>query len=261
MKNIIETTSIIEFQKVFETYQLCEYECLYISIGSKYNQKMVEYKTLTNSKYIKETNAQWQMLPGFVQYKKTISICIDRFENKDIKQQNTTILKEFINPNTTFIICDLDGTIQLFEEIIHYIITRLNICSIHKDKFIIVNYLKFINPNHTEAYLESKLSLCIQNILSKTAYNNCLYEWFGYQPNLYNIIYRYNCRSIYYLLPIVVDILQKNIHNNEFTIFNITVLFGKTINTEMLRAFLKNIYDITLIDSMKSFYEYNQFAS
>ena len=210
MNNIIETTGIIEFQNVFEQYTLSEYEYIYISIGSKFNQKIIEYP-MAKQTIKKVSNAKWQMLPGFIRCKKTLSICIDRFENKEIKQENTRILKTEKEPNIEIIVCDIDGSIQLMEQMVRYITNSLNNQSISKNNVIIVNYIRFIHPNHTEIYLEEQLSSCIQKIVEKTPYNNCFYEWFGYQSNLYNIIYRYNNRIVYHIIYCIQNILQKKV--------------------------------------------------
>ena len=159
------------------------------------------------------------------------------------------------------VICDLDGTLQLFESMITFLIGQLSIYHVHQNNVIIVNYIRFISPNHTENYLEENLSSAIYKILEKTTYANSFYEWFGYQPNLYNIIYKYNCRVIYYLLSRVIDILQKNIKNSHLSTLNMCVLLGKSLDTPFLSTFLKNTYDITIEDDMKSFYDYHQFSS
>lgn len=224
MNKIIETTGIIEFQNIFQTHCLTDYEYIYISFGSKNTQKI--------------SNTKWKMIPGFIYNKKNILVlCIDRFENNKIKKINKNIIKQHIplNKNINIIICDIDRTIQLFEIIIINIIQRLTIYSINKEKVFIVNYYRFTSPNHIEKYLEQNLSLCFQKILVKTVYSNCFYEWFGYTPNLYNIIYRYNIRIIYNILPIIY-------RNNECSIENI----------KLVDLFLKNIYDITMIHTMKS---------
>jgi hypothetical protein len=230
MNKIIETTGITEFQKIFQTHRLTDYEYIYISFGSKYYLPK-------NTKKI--SNAKWKMIPGFIYNKKNILVlCIDRFENNKIKKINKNIIKQHIlsDRNINIIICDIDRTIQLFEILIINIIKRLTKYSINKEKVIIVNYFRFTTPNHIEKYLEQNLSLCFQKILVKTVYSNCFYEWFGYTPNLYNIIYRYNIRIIYNILPIIYC-------NNEFSIEN----------NQLIDLFLKNIYDITMIHTMKSF--------
>jgi hypothetical protein len=261
MNKQIETTGINEFKTVFETYTLSDYECIYISLGSKYNEELIEYQYPINQTIQKRSNAEWQMLPGFVRSKKTLAICIDRFENENVKHVNRNRIENIMNEHITMIICDLDGTIQLFESIITIIIQQLAIYSIHQNTVIIVNYIRFISPNHTENYLEENLSSSIHKILEKTIYGNSFYEWFGYQPNLYNIIYKYNCRNIFHLLTFVIRILQKKIKNNHLSTSNIDVLFGESLDTPFLATFLKNIYDITVLDTMTSFYDYNQFAS
>lgn len=255
MNQYIATTGIDNFKEVLNTYDLYEFKCIYISLGSKYNERRIEYSIPNQQPVTKMSNATWQMIPGFTRYKKTLSICIDRFENENIKEENKRMILPLLEDNIHFIVCDIDGTIQLFESIISFIIDRVRIFSITPENVIIVNYLRFISPNHTENYLEEKLSPSIQKLLSKTDYSNCFYEWFGYQPNLYNIIYRYNNRIIYNILSCVCKILQKKIRNNELSATNINVLFGESINTQFLEIFLKNTYDITdLHDIMKSFY-------
>jgi hypothetical protein len=258
MNQITETTGITEFKSVFETLALSDYECIYVSLGSKYNEQFVEYQYIMNKTIRKRSNAEWQMLPGFVRCKKTLAICIDRFENENIKRRNYNILEDIVSENVTMIICDLDGTIQLFESIIHIIIQQFAIYKIHHNMVIIVNYIRFINPNHTENYLEQHLSSSIYKILSKTVYSSSLYEWFGYQPNLYNIIYRYNEQFISCILSTVISILQKKIKNDSLSTSNIHVLFGELLATPFLSTFLKNTYDITILDDMKSFYEYDE---
>ena len=261
MNKLIETTGVTEFKSVFETYTLSDYECIYISLGSKYNEKMIDYQYQIHETIRKKSNAEWQLLPGFVRCKKTLAVCIDRFENENVKQENINILEDIVNENITMIICDIDGTIQLFESMITFIIQQLSIYSIHQNNVMIVNYIRFISPNHTENYLEENLSSSLYKILEKNIYSNSLYEWFGYQPNMYNIIYKYNCRIIYYLLSRVICILQKNIKNTHLSTSNMYVLFGKALETQFLATFFKNIYDITIIDNMKSFYDYNQSTS
>jgi hypothetical protein len=224
MNKIIETTGITEFQKIFQTYSLTEYEYIYISFGSKY---------YLPKKTQKLSNAKWKMIPGFICNKKNVLVlCIDRFENNIIKKINKNIINQHIpsDRNINIIICDIDRTIQLFENLIINIIQRLKIYSINKEKVTIVNYYRFTSPNHIEKYLEQNLSSCFQKILVKTVYSNCFYEWFGYIPNLYNIIYRYNNRIIYNILPIIYC-------NNAFSIENI----------KLFDLFLKNMYDITMI--------------
>jgi len=255
MNQYIATTGIDNFKEVLNRYDLSEFKCIYISLGSKYNERRIEYSIPNQQSVTKMSNATWQMIPGFTRYKKTLSICIDRFENEYIKEENKRVILPLLEDNIHFIVCDIDGTIQLFESIITFIIERVCIFSISPENVIIVNYLRFISPNHTENYLEEKLSPSIQKLLSKTDYSNCFYEWFGYQPNLYNIIYRYNNRIIYNILSSVCKILQKKIRNDELSATNINVLFGESINTQFLEIFLKNTYDITdLHDIMKSFY-------
>jgi hypothetical protein len=257
MNKLIEINGITDFKSVFETQTLSDYEYIYISLGSKHNEEIVEYKYQLNESIRKLSNAEWQMLPGFIRCKKTLVVCIDRFENETVKQKNKEILKNILSENVTMMICNIDGTIQIFESIIIFIIQQLAIYKIHQNNIVIVNFIRFMYPNHTENYLEENLSSSLYKILEKTIYSSSLYEWFGYQPNMYNIIYKYNCRFIYYLLSRVINSLQQNIKNDNLSTCNMYVVFGKSIETQLLATFFKNIYDVTIIDNdMKSFYDY-----
>ena len=240
MNNIIETTGMIEFKNSFETHVLSDYECIYISFGSKCKCKNPSM-----------TNANWRMIPGFIYDKKSLALCIDRFENKKNKNINKNILKQHIASNVNIIICDIDRTIQIFEIILLFIIQRLTTYSVNKENVIIVNYFRFTTPNHVEKYLEQNVSSCFQKVLMKTVYSNCFYEWFGYAPNLYNIIYRYNNRIIYNILPLVCKILKK-----ELSMQNIQFLSQELHHSKIIELFLKNMYDITIKNTMKSLYEY-----
>jgi hypothetical protein len=249
---IIETQGIEEFKTVFEGYNLTTYEYVYISLGSKYNEKTIEYKT-ANKQIQKISNAKWQMIPGFILYKKSLSICIDRFENKEIKKENIKQLIDHKEQNIDILICDIDGTVQLFELLIDFITQRLLNSLIQPKNVIIVNYLRFISPNHTEHYLEENLSKALYSLLvKKTKYSECFYLWFGYQPNLYNIIYKYNQQIIFHILPLLYRILK----DNEVSVSNIHEIFSdpniyscKSNSKMMIELFLKNTYDITNIDT------------
>lgn len=249
---VIETTGINEFSSIFENMNICLYDNIYISLGSKYNGIDVITYNMANKTIQKKSNAKYQMIPEFIRsniQQKTLAICIDRFENDTIKNENVEFLSEYTWLKT--IVCDIDGTIQIFESIIDIIINVAVKNNISSDKLIIVNYIRFIHPNHTESYLEENLSAALQKRLCiyDKKYEKCLYEWFGYQTNLYNIIYRYNVPIIYVIIRDVLNILQKNIDNNEICIDDIAILRNSNINTRFLYIFLENSYDITQISN------------
>ncbi len=245
-------SSVKEFKNIFATYNICNYDCIYISFGSKYNQQTVEY-TMQNTSIKKRSNAHWQMLPGFIRNKKSLAICFDRFENDIIKQENIDILKKEIGEET-IIICHIDGTIPLFEDIVQFLLAQFTVNSVDPTRVILVNYLRFISPNESELYLEQHLSTTIQHMLTSTIYINCLYEWFGYQPNLYNMIYNYNDHIIYHLLSNSRSIMQKTLVYDELSIYNVSTILAMD---PKIASFLKHIYDITLTDTMQPVYSYS----
>jgi hypothetical protein len=247
-KNIMETSGISEFKNIFEKIDLTIYDYIYVSMGSKYNNSETITYTIANKTIHKKTNAEWQMIPEFIRnisnQMKTLVICIDRFENNTIKKTNIDVLSHIINNGMYIIICDLDGTIHLFESIIDIITKSAVKYAIPPEKIMIVNFIRFIYPNHTESYLEENLSKSLHKQLLQTAYTDCLYEWFGYQPNLYNIVYKYNAQSLFIILSSVINTLNKNIEHCELTSDNIHILENSTINRRFLGIFLKNTFDI-----------------
>jgi hypothetical protein len=179
----------------------------------------------------KISNAEFQMIPAFCRNKpdkKILSICIDRFETDTIKQENIDMLTKILKrePNIEMILCDLDGTVQLFENIIQFIVQQIEKCMVKssffttENKIMIVNYINFISPNHTEYYLEQKVTEVINKIICNTRFHGSFYQWFGYQPNLFNFIYKYKAQYISYGVAFLCDILQKSIGNEELTNYN-----------------------------------------
>ena len=218
------------YQSEFDKHPYTAYDTIYISFGSKFNQTYIKYTLPYNKHITKYSNAEFQMLPHFYRNRpgKTLAICIDRFENEVAKQENLEILANIgqTEQNIEFIMCDLDGTIQLFEYITQYLIDKLsgiqrdNNKSMDETNFMIANYLRFISPNHTEYYLEQNLAGAIDKLLSKTAFRGCFYQWFGYQPNIYHFIYKYENQYISYMLHLLYGILEKTLDEEELTMYN-----------------------------------------
>lgn len=259
----VQTAGIDNFK--FELYDrdLQTYDFIYISLGSKFNQYHIQYTMPYNKIIHKISNAEFQMIPAFCRNKpdkKILSICIDRFETANTKQENIDILAKILDhePNIEMILCDLDGTVQLFETIIQFIIEQIEKCTLDQSllfdekKMAIVNYINFISPNHTEYYLEQKISETIHKIICNTRFHDSFYQWFGYQPNLYNFIYKYKAQYISYGMTFLCDILQKSIGNEELTIYNkdkVIHSINCSRNRELYEMFFKNVRDICHTDS------------
>jgi len=226
------------FQQTIDQLDLTKYEFIYISLGSKFNEETIVYP-YCGKEIQKKSNAVYQMIPEFIRAKKALSICIDRFDKNS--QQKT---KDIIESTIDFIICDLDGTIQLFEQLITFLKDKFIYYDIDPNIVMIANYIRFISPNHTEYYLEQNLSDAIVKVLYNTPYSDRLYEWFGYQPNLYNIIYKY--KRFIIGLSYICTMLQKKIGNNELSLYNIDSLFDNDkVKMRAIELFLENTYDIT----------------
>lgn len=261
MNELTEVTGIDELERTMNKTIFINYDSIYVSIGSKYNESTVEYLLPYNKTIKKQSNAGFQMIPGFIRNnkKKILCICVDRFENRNIKQKNIEIIESIILENQGenmskkihMIIGDLDGTVQIFEKFIQIILQKCREFSVKPKNLIVVNYLRFISPNHTEYYLEQNVSNALNAIFSKTVYSDCFYEWFGYQPNLFNIIYKYKSQVIYSILYSVCSLLQKIINDDEISCHNIEYIFNNIndIRPNILELFCKSCYDITCINS------------
>lgn len=243
------------YQCQFDKHDFSGFDYIYISLGSKFNRTHIEYLLPYNRSVVKYSNADFQILPAFYRNKpdkKTLSICIDRFENADIKDKNIEIVSNIhqTEQNIKFILCDLDGTIQLFEMLIQYIIDKL--ISLQETNLMIANYLRFVSPNHTEYYLEQNLSNAIDKLLSKTPFRSCFYQWFGYQPNTYNFIYKYQEQFMTYGVYFLCEILEKLLDIEELTIYNkddVRKLITCPKQRNIYDMFLKHSLDICHTDA------------
>lgn len=144
---------------------------IYISIGSKYNEDIV-------ASIKKRTNAPFQILPSFVRSRQdpTIAIAIDYFSNTNTQRHTT--------PNIQVFLYDIgDNNVVTILKTLFDKIDR----SPCKNK-IVANFVRFISPNYQESHIEMELPDNIQKLLSQREYYT-FYQWFGYVPHLYSLMY------------------------------------------------------------------------
>lgn len=245
MENITIHTSLNNMP-----FNMNKYDSIYISFGSKFNEETVY---LNNGDIRQWSNALEQIMPIFIRQKENHSsmiICIDTFSTIELsknieKIKNTIIPSICTTSNTDFILYNTESSLKSIELFLSYLI-NLNIPT---EKLMIVNYICFISPNHTEYLMEEKSSKLIYDILSKKeSYINQFYQWFGYQKNMYDLIYHYESykykfghKDIIYLLDNILNDNRLN-YTNLYMITDCNIEFNKSIYLEI---FLKNTIDIT----------------
>lgn len=191
------------FKTLFEQlYHKDKY--LYISFGSKYNEPTFASSIHEN----KKTNAPQQLFPAFLQdhavsevtrsevtRSETVNdteilvISIDHYGKSNI-EINRRILQSRIgdNPRVQVILYDENITMQMICPFFKYLEPILKT---EPHKCMIANYIRFQRPNHTECYIEENLPEAILEALP-TQLKHRFYQWFGYHPYLYNILYQFS---------------------------------------------------------------------
>ena len=195
------------------------YSYIYISIGSKPNDGIVQYEYQSNSMIVKQSNAYFQMLPAFVTSRQepTLIICLEQGPLPAIPK---------CKPNIEMILYDTNGNVESLELALTTIANRL--IGFPKERFIIANFVRFISPNQQEARIETEIPEMVLGILSKRHLDDRFYQWFGYQPNLYSIMYRPNQIMYMYLTRICMS-LSKNLGTNELNIYSIEHLLDDSL--------------------------------
>jgi hypothetical protein len=175
-----------------------QYQYGYISIGSKYNQLDVYFKSGSNTLANRvDTNAIIQMVPMFLRNKPPnmhiLNIIIDIFPTQIDMDMNERFITSVIPDNMDCILINMKCTATNLNEQFINIMERVLHQNINPLSFIICNYVKHMNePNKAEYETEIMIPTCIQHVLNNPRYNKystCYYEWYGYKFNLYNCIY------------------------------------------------------------------------
>jgi hypothetical protein len=243
---------------------------VYISIGSKFNEKDVHI-SIPNYKNVKfNSNALEQMIPKFLrrndeicldndvdndndniktnQKDNILIIIIDNFNKNNVSYvKNCSLLCNILKSNLSVILFDKLCKPSFLENIITRLIQYADTEKISEKNLMICNFVKFMNnPNIIEMESEKMIPEVVQLLLDKCLdgkYAFCFYDWFGYNYYLYNFIYNYKkCKKLSYGLMSITHQVEYFIKNRvEDTIVHID---SKLEKKEML--LLENIYDITL---------------
>ena len=243
--NLTYTSNFNEINTILnERFGKNEYKYIYVSIGSKWNQQTYDFKNRSGQIKRRLTNPLLQMIPNFIKDReKTLIICIDQFSDMQNRMTNFSIVKTKLDDNTDFIFYDSTEVQPLLQFIIETI-------HVTPENFMIVNYVRFLySPNALEYKMENKLPYIIQKIVEPTIYKECFYQWFGYQPNLYNMIYNYSrykqliCFSaILHTFDTLLDCNLLSQENIEYVYNHYKSQFNTIGHFEM---FLKNVVDIS----------------
>jgi hypothetical protein len=192
------TNDFSEFQTVLDIlWNYSQYKYVYISIGGKINE--YEFNIQHCNKSIKMiSNAHHQMIPSFLcdRNSKILIICIDHFQNESDEKINRDVCKSLIQPNMDFIFYDHHITLSTITDFFKYFDAVLETRRIFPEHFMVCNYIRFLNdPNMDEVLLDDRLSEVLVHTMS-AKYKRSVFQWFGYHPNLYNIIFNYQDYSI-----------------------------------------------------------------
>jgi len=108
---------------------------------------------------------------------------------------------------------------------------------------MICNYVKHLNiPNFLEEHDEKMIPRTIHDLLNKERciqYSECLYEWFGYNFYLYNLIYNYkNCINL-------LSVIKPDLENLIQKLFVYEPKGISVIQNRGLLRLLSGVYDIT----------------
>jgi hypothetical protein len=101
-------------------------------------------------------------------------------------------------------------------------------------------------PNLDEALLDSNLSETIYKTMSSSKYKKSLYQWFGYHPNLYNIIFNYQEYYVLYFAKFsqLVQFLGKKYGETPISVVSASELNDEIEKYPFLTTFMKSAVDI-----------------
>jgi hypothetical protein len=223
------------------------YTKIYLSFGSKFNEKQVMYGLTTIPDHA--TNAPFQMFPAFLrdysESDRILAICIDDFSNIENKETNRKIIGSVIQDSVDFVFVDWNLQIFDFYTFMHTFLKILLENEIQSFQFYCVVYFKFVCPNSMEEAFSDKIAELAVTIFKDSLYRNSLFIWFGYHPNLYNFIYPAYYSFTYYTNNLTV--IQKRFHYEAINTFVLDDWISTLDpNTQSrISTFLTNCFDIT----------------
>lgn len=231
-------------QTIFECTSNIPITRVYVSIGSKLNEKQI-----TNTQYEHwYSNALDQMFPVFMHdscenvSNNSLIVIIDKFNAVEYKHNELILINRLKNvKNTHIVILNTLCTEKLLMSFLPYVTNMCKQNKISSQNLMICNYVKFSTiPNKLEKERSIFISAFIDKLLNKTRiYKECLYEWFGYHYSMYNFVYKYK-KSFNIQDNNGYRILKRILHNSPSQ----HIYQTKITNVEV-RDFCESIYDIT----------------
>lgn len=247
-RNLLYVSCLNDLQQtVFQLFDSNKYKYIYVSIGSKWNQDHYEYSEMYGNMKTRATNSHLQLVPNFMRHRneKSLLIAFDQFHNVENRMENFKIVQNRLDKNMDFIFYD---NIDILEPFLQFILEIIEINKILPDDFMFVNYIRFQRPNQLEYSTEKNSKQLVKDILKNSIYRNCHYVWFGYQENLYNIIYNYNNYELMYNFNQILCTLHTLLRSSLFgkdNIFYVYNYYKTQKNYLYFTIFLKNSVDIS----------------
>lgn len=241
---IIKTNENNYINSLTTSFHSIQYNYVYISIGSKYNNQDVWFKPNIGelSTHV-DTNASVQMVPMFLRTKPDnmhiLNILIDIFPTQNDMDMNERLINSVITENMDCILINMKCTVTNLKEILENIMSHVLSQNINPLCFMICNYVKYMNePNRNENESVIFIPKSIISVLKKSDYENCYYEWYGYNYDLYNCIYNvlFTSKDLYF-------------YQTTIQLINYIKIISKPFNTaarsSKLDGLLQNSYDIS----------------
>lgn len=199
---------------------ISDHSYIYVSIGAKENAPLIHYQYPPKKEITKRSNANFQLLPPFVRNRRepTLVICIE----KDIQKNNSVAPLVRSTPvrstkgEAQIYLYDTHGNLDTLTSLITDLTDRL--VDFPKERVIIANFVRFVSPNEKEAQTETDVHETVFSILSKRNYEDRFYQWFGYQPNLYSLVFRPN-HLVYSYMTEICRSLSNRFGEHELTIY------------------------------------------
>lgn len=205
----------IEYNDLENSLYEQQWNTFYISIGGKWNQDTVNYKTITKS------NASLQMIPQFLNTIRgdpnelTLVIVFDDFSKNQNTHHNIDIIHSMIQnkPHLHVYLVNKMMSSDVFNDYWSIMQPLLYEQMVPPSRFSIVNYVKYMNTPNANEIQNTQISSFIYNVIKEDPqYCDCLYEWLGYSPYLYNYICNYKIIHKNYLRH-GLDVLQRLLEN------------------------------------------------
>lgn len=234
-----------EFSSKLDALKYSRYDYIYLSIGGKLNEPCVTFQKPKIQTI--GSNAQYQLVPEFLKKRHDdihcLIIAIDHFNHRESYETNKQYLMNYSNFDT--ILVNKFFNLSYLETFIQILLTFVSTTDVDPANFMIANYIRYLNnPNELEAKLEFGIPDKIQqalNLFEDKRYCKCLFQWFGYNLFLYNMICNYN----YYLFA-MNQARHLSIHDNISIIRPFNLWYNSEYVQKPRTEFIwKYSYDIT----------------